>query len=343
LVYLALMAKVFDAVPPAARIILLGDKDQLASVEAGYVLGDICNTGETIEPSHEFAVRYREATGTDTGISAAPRQVAIQDFIIELRKSYRFRAGSGISRLSTAINAGDGVAALGVLGDANGAARRRLPAAGALPRALRVRAIERYRFFLEEADPAERLKRFGLFRVLCAVRRGPYGVVNLNGLIAQALEDAGILSRHGMPWYAGRPVMVTQNDYGLKLYNGDIGIALPDAAACGELRVFFLSADGELRRLLPSRIPAHETAFAMTVHKSQGSEFDHVLLILPDEDVPVLTRELLYTAVTRARESMEIWCGESVLRSALARQQTRTSGLREALWGDRSGAAKPGM
>ena len=126
--------------------------------------------------------------------------------------------------------------------------------------------------------------------------------------------------------------MVTRNDYNNRLFNGDVGITLEDETAGGEKRTFFAAAEGKLRRVLPSRLPVHETAFAMTVHKSQGSEFSRVLLVLPEKDSPLLTRELLYTGLTRARRQVEIWASESVLRGAIARQVKRSSGLRDALW-----------
>ena len=132
---------------------------------------------------------------------------------------------------------------------------------------------------------------------------------------------------------AGRPVMVTKNDYPLRLFNGDMGITLPDPDGNQELRVFFPSADGEVRKFPPLRLPEHETVYALTVHKSQGSEFDRVLLILPDRDAPVLTRELIYTGITRAREQVEIWGEETTFCRALSRRIQRSSGLREALWG----------
>jgi exodeoxyribonuclease V alpha subunit len=125
--------------------------------------------------------------------------------------------------------------------------------------------------------------------------------------------------------------MITRNDYNLQLFNGDSGIILPDPDASGELRAFLLSAEGKLRRFLPSGLPQHETAFALTVHKSQGSEFDQLLLVLPERDNPVLTRELLYTAITRARSAVELWCNEGIFRAAVQRQTIRTSGLIDAL------------
>jgi exodeoxyribonuclease V alpha subunit len=128
-------------------------------------------------------------------------------------------------------------------------------------------------------------------------------------------------------------VLILRNDPQLKLFNGDVGLLWPDAEAGGEVRAFFLDAAGALRRLLPARLPAHETAYAMTVHKCQGSEFDRVLLMLPDRDTPVATRELVYTGLTRARRFVELWAGEAILRAAIARRTQRASGLREALWG----------
>ena len=136
------------------------------------------------------------------------------------------------------------------------------------------------------------------------------------------------------PWYRGRPVSITRNDYNLGLFNGDIGITLPDpGSSAGELYVYFGDDAGGVRRFPIHRLPEHETVYAMTVHKSQGSEFDHVVLILPDKDTPLLTRELIYTGLTRARHKVSIWGTESVLKAAISRRIERTSGLRDALWG----------
>jgi exodeoxyribonuclease V alpha subunit len=170
---------------------------------------------------------------------------------------------------------------------------------------------------------------FNRFRVLCALREGPYGAKALNFLIERILRKEGLLKRDGR-WYPGRPVMVTKNDYSLRLFNGDVGIALPGAD--GEPRVFFPSAGGGFRKFPPSRLPEHETVFAMTVHKSQGSEFDEVLLLLPDRDSPVLTRELVYTGLTRAKETVAVWGREDVFLRAVSRRIERASGLRDILW-----------
>ena len=195
-----------------------------------------------------------------------------------------------------------------------------------------------FRPVLETGTAKEALASLQRFRILCAVRHGACGIENLNTVAEEILAEAGLLTpRRG--WYSGQPIMVTQNDYNLALFNGDSGIILPDADEGGELRAFFLSAEGRLRRFLPSRLPVHETAFAMTVHKSQGSEFGKVLLILPENDAPILTRELLYTGLTRAREGVEIWAAEAVLRASIARRVVRASGLQDALQGGAGGAA----
>ena len=182
---------------------------------------------------------------------------------------------------------------------------------------------------LDAANAAGALAALGRFRVLCALRRGPFGVLGLNHFIEEILRDAGKLPEVG-PWYRGRPVMITRNDYSLKLFNGDVGVIWPDPTT-GQPRAWFPEEMGGVRAVLPLRLPEHETAFAMTVHKSQGSEFAEVLLLLPDRPSPVLSRELIYTGLTRASERAEVWFTEPVLRDAIAQRATRTSGLREKL------------
>ena len=171
------------------------------------------------------------------------------------------------------------------------------------------------------------------FRVLCAVHDGPQGVLAVNtALTAWARARLGPLDAlpHS-PWYPGRPVLVLRNDPALALFNGDIGITLRDPAAEGALRVYFPAADGAWRALAPARLPEHQTAYAMTVHKAQGSEFDHALLLLPEQGSRVLTRELLYTAVTRVRQGLEVWAPASVLAAAIAQPTRRQSGLNSRL------------
>jgi exodeoxyribonuclease V alpha subunit len=174
------------------------------------------------------------------------------------------------------------------------------------------------------ADPPALFEAFRAFRLLCAHRRGPRGAETLNARIVDACGAAG-------DWYPGRPVLVTQNDHALRLFNGDVGIALRDPD--GRLRVVFEAEGGTVRRIPPLRLPPHETTYATTIHKSQGSEFGRVLIVLPPDDSRLLTRELLYTAITRAREAVVVWGDELVLGAAVERRLVRSSGLRDALWG----------
>lgn len=309
MVDLALMAKLVAAVRPEARLILLGDRDQLASVEAGSVLADICAAAEEAGPDDP-----------------------LQGAVVALRRNYRFAESGGIFRASSAVNAGDADAAMDALqGDADAEVQwQPLPAAMNLTSALRETLIAAFRPYLETEDPLEALRRLQRFRILCAVRHGPFGIENLNAITEEILARAGLLAPQ-RPWYRSQPLTITQNDYNLGLFNGDSGIILPDPEGNGELRAFFVSADAKLRRFLPSRLPQHETAFALTVHKSQGSEFDKILILLPEADTPLLTRELLYTALTRARDRVGVWATESVLRATIGRQVNRASGLRESL------------
>lgn len=319
MVDLALMAKLVAAVPAEARLILLGDRDQLASVEAGSVLADICAAAETAAPNEP-----------------------LHGAVVALRRNYRFAETGGIYRVSTALNSGDAEATIAALKEEAGreVEWHSLPGATGLADALRERIVTGFQPSLESNDPLEALARLQKYRILCAVRQGPFGVENLNAIAGEILAAAGLLvPRPG--WYRGQPIMVTQNDYNLALFNGDSGIILPDPEAAGELRAFFLSAEGKLRRFLPSRLPVHETAFAITVHKSQGSEFGRVLLILPEKDAPILSRELLYTGLTRAREGVELWATEATLRAAIGRRVNRTSGLRDALAGSVRQSSEP--
>jgi exodeoxyribonuclease V alpha subunit len=172
---------------------------------------------------------------------------------------------------------------------------------------------------------------FEEFRILCAVRKGPFGVVALNRIVERILKEANLIKPEGQ-WYIGRPIMITRNDYNLRLFNGDVGIILPDYGQDNELRAFFRDAGGNIRKFPPVMLPEHETVFAMTVHKSQGSEFESILFILPDYDSPVLTRELIYTGITRAKKHVEIWGSEGIFRAAVSRRIMRTSGLYDALY-----------
>jgi exodeoxyribonuclease V alpha subunit len=306
MVDLPLMTSLMTALLPDTRLILIGDKDQLASVAAGAVLGDICRAGES--------------AGS-----------AVRECVTVLEKNFRFNEGSGIADLSRAVNAGDANEALRLFGDHSMSriAIESPPTRETVLTHLAGPVLEGYRGFLETQDPAEALGRFERFRILCALRESAWGASGMNHAAEALLASAGLLRPDGV-FYRGRPLLITENDYGHRLFNGDTGIILTDQES-GALRAFFAAPDGSVRSIPPEFLPQHETAFAMTVHKSQGSEFDRVLLILPPEDKALLTRELIYTGITRAKESISVWSDETVFASAVGRRTERRSGLRESL------------
>ncbi len=329
MVDLALMAKLLDALPAGAKLVLVGDGDQLESVEAGSVLADICSGARGCSPA--FARQLGELSGEPVP-AAAEATAPLADCVVRLRQSRRFRSEGGIGRLAALINAGDADAALALLREGDDPELGWRAHGWGDPQAFAAAVRQGYGDYLRAvavgAPAQEVLARFNAFRVLCSHRSGPTGVEAVNQRIEEVLARAGLI-RRGRLWYPGRPVMVTQNDYSLRLYNGDIGIALPDAD--GQPRVCFETEDG-LRRFHPARLPPHESVYAMTVHKTQGSEFERVLLLLPSEPSRVVDRRLLYTAVTRGRSRVELWGREAVLREAIASASTRGSGLAERLW-----------
>lgn len=337
MVDLALMAKLVDALPGTARLVLIGDRDQLASVEAGSVLSDICGRSRRPGYSPEFGDLIRRVTGQV--VPPATEGRLLQDCIVELQTSHRFAAGSAIGELSRAVNQGAARGAVEILSrTGEGSVVWLEPQAGLdAIAALEQRVAAGYASYGAQDGPEAMLQELGRFKVLCAHRAGVNGVEAVNRLAERMLVRRGrvrINPRSGNPWYSGRPVLITQNDYSLGLFNGDIGITLRDPSEGFEgLAVFFPDAAGGLRRFLPYRLPAHETVYAMTVHKSQGSEFEDVLLILPAKDSPVLSRELIYTALTRARKRITLFGDRDVLTTAINRRIERTSGLRDALWG----------
>ena len=340
MVDLALMSKLVQAVPPEARLLLAGDKDQLASVEAGSVLGDICGRQARYGFSSGFISKIEQLTQFRLADAEQSSQhsCGLQDCITVLRESYRFAAESGIGGLSRAVNSGDSKSALTLLNDPaeKFITWHSAPTDAHLVGDISRKIVAGYKKYLTLTDPIAAMEEFARFKILCALKVGPSGAIAINRLAEEVLGRAGLIScdlRQTPLWYRGRPVLITKNDYNLGLFNGDIGITLPDPeAADGGLWVYFPDSSGAVKKFPPYRLAAYETVYAMTVHKSQGSEFEHVLLLLPEKDYPVLTRELIYTGLTRARQSVSIWGSEPVLKAAIARKIERTSGLRDALW-----------
>ncbi|MBD3239883.1 MAG: exodeoxyribonuclease V subunit alpha [Chitinivibrionales bacterium] len=326
---LPLMARLLEALPQSCRLLILGDRNQLSSVEAGAVLGDLCSTTALQRFSCPTARRIGELTGT-----ALPQEmiggdrVSVADSLVELTVVHRF--SSSLGAVSAAVRAGDAPAALRRI-ESSGDISWHPAKQGAswLTSTLEQRIVTGFTRYLQATTMAERFDALQDFRILCALRQGPYGVAAINALVERILTRAGALAVDG-PFYEGRPLMVTRNDYALELYNGDIGcmVMTPEGR-----RAAFVGPSGEPRLVSPHRLNAVETAFAITVHKSQGSELRDVMLLLPDRDSPVLTRELIYTGLTRARKSALIVAVRDVLETAIRRVTRRTSGLAERLWG----------
>jgi exodeoxyribonuclease V alpha subunit len=340
MVDLALMSKLMQAVPMSARLVLIGDKDQLASVEAGSVLGDICDRNVL----HGFSKKYKEKvlkfTGEDLDVVKTPPapKSGLQDCIVVLNRNYRFSAGSDIGALSRFVNRGDADSAIKLLKNnmTQTIEWHNMDSEETILKSLEDNLVKGYRTYLSSADPMLALEEFARFKLLCALRIGPLGVLSINRLAEEILQRLGLIHLDptgSNPWYKGRPVLITRNDYNLGLFNGDIGIAWPNPDGNSQqLLVFFPTPDGRVKSYAPHRLPEHETVFAMTVHKSQGSEFDEVILLLPAKDYPVLTRELIYTGLTRARHRFSVWTKASVFKNAIIQKIDRTSGLRESLW-----------
>lgn len=340
MVDLPMMARLIAALPTKAQVIFLGDRDQLASVEAGAVLGDICRFAE-LGYSEPRAKQLSRLTGCilvgNIPIGEVEADaVNVRDSLCLLRKSYRFDEKSGIGQLALAVNAGRYRDALTVFNGTYSDIERFSLTDPDDYQVLLEDCAAGYQHYLElavaGADAVDVLAAFGRYQLLCALRAGPFGVSGLNERIEQLLHRKRLIERTPGPsgrWYVGRPVMIGLNDSTLGLFNGDIGIALPDPE--GELRVHFQLPDGNIKSVQPSRLPSHETAYAMTVHKSQGSEFEHTALVLPNTFMPVLTRELVYTAITRARQRLTLYCSDTVLSHAIRTPTLRVSGLVDRL------------
>ena len=330
-------AKLLDALSAGCRLVLLGDMHQLASVDPGSVMADLCSAG------------------------------ALSGCVVELTESRRFPAGSPVAILSDAINRADAPVAAGEAWDAFAGLdaeshgdcrilRREMPADlvrgdGAILPELACAVIDGFRTFTAARTPCEAFAALASFGILCALRRGPQGAETVNRLVTEILSGHGV-SPDDLPptlrswtrlraegeFYDHRVIMVTRNDYGMNLFNGDIGVVLPDDEDPSRLVAWFPAPASpgnpdapDLRKISCRLLPEHETAFAITVHKAQGSEYGRILLLLPARDSPVLTRELVYTAITRTRTGAEIWCTQSVFEAAVGRTVDRFTGLLPAL------------
>ncbi|WP_373064916.1 exodeoxyribonuclease V subunit alpha [Gemmatimonas sp.] len=314
-----MMDAFFGAVSPSARIIVLGDPDQLVSVETGFVLGDISRAADTVGVDHGPGLAAWFTALAGAPLPASTAATPLRDSVVQLRRSYRFEKQLGIGALALAVQRQDADSALVILADETLSDVGTVDAA-VTPTQLLAPLLKHVEAYLLAQDPAAALGALADFRVLCALREGDTGVSGLNALVERWLQSRGLPVKG---WYDHRPVLITANDPSTGLFNGDVGVTL---TANGRTEVHFASGNG-VRAFAPARLPAHVTAWAMTVHKAQGSEFGHVMLVLPDVDSRILTRELLYTGITRAKQTVTIAGSSEILRTAIGRNVTRSSGL----------------
>ncbi|MCU7977068.1 exodeoxyribonuclease V subunit alpha [Shewanella sp. SW36] len=383
MVDLPMMYKLLSALPEHASLILLGDQDQLASVEAGAVLADICaglkipvvpnnlaqNNIASNSPalwqmrySKEQAQRLSALTGFELTpyTSDAPK---LGDSLCMLMHSHRFKGDAGIGLLSSAVNRADlqGILQVWQQGPAELSwlehsmvvsqtqAKVSEPANNVGLNSLLEQACQQYGAYLgalnshasnsdlsKHPSTADIIERFNQYRILCAMRSGDYGVEGINQYVTQALANAKLI-KPLQEFYLGRPIIIQSNDYNLGLFNGDIGLILQDEDKPERLMAHFIKADGSLLKVLPARLPSHETCYAMTVHKSQGSEFSRVALVLPPSPSlaqwQLLTKELVYTAITRAKVHFTCLGTQHVFERASSQATQRASGLADRLWG----------
>lgn len=336
-----MMVAILEALPEKTRIILLGDRNQLASVEAGSLFADLCGNDES-RWSPQLCAELEQLTGSSNLLSSSSGETAakesgkasdpvLADSLVLLRTSYRFQDNSGIGCLAAAVKSGSVEQMNRTLAD-NFADVEMVQYTGAKREQwLEGRIRKGFQPMLTASSPEQAFAAIEAFRFLCALRRGPDGVQGINILVTQVLRRAGLISPQNTEWYQGRPIIILRNQYEMQLFNGDTGILWQDNK--GRLRAWFRRADNTLSSISPARLPEHETAYAITIHKAQGSEFDEVLLLLPDEESRVLSKELLYTGITRARNRLILCASSEIRATTVSRKTQRFSGLAEKLHG----------
>ncbi|MGB8705704.1 MAG: exodeoxyribonuclease V subunit alpha [Gillisia sp.] len=326
----AMFAKLISAVKEDTRLIVLGDQNQLASVEAGSLLGDLCNSvkernrysAEVLRDLKELLPFYELQENRD-------EDELLQDHITELQFSYRFQKHREIGRLSKAI-INNNENELGSFYEKSYSSRE-IEIDPAYDQKLFHEFIEGFNTYIEEKDTAEAIRKLNRLRILAVIRKGQQGIEGLNEKAEKYLNKKGYLKK-GKTFYENRPVMVTKNHPDLNLFNGDIGIVRPAEDNSDKMKLWFLDEKGKAKSYPPGLLTDVETVFAMTIHKSQGSEFDSVFMVMPKtEELALLTRELLYTGITRAKQSLKIQGTIEVLKAAAKARVKRASGVRDRI------------
>lgn len=339
MVDLPLMCKLFEALPMEAGVVMLGDKDQLSSVEAGSVLSDIC---ASVELENGIPMYSQSMRGYLAQFCPLPKQSKsddssslLQDNLAILQKSHRFSENSGIGNLSKAFNQGNRPRALQILTSdtyCDVSWRDELNLSDVVQSLMP--GYKGYLAKVRDGDLQAGFAELQRQQVLCAQRTGPFGVDVFNQLVEKELLKQQLIAPN-QEFYTGRPVMLAQNNHQLGLFNGDIGIVMPDPDTPELQKVWFIHQEGRLHGVLPNRLPPHDTQFAMTIHKSQGSEFANVTMLLPANEgksqARGLSRELLYTGLTRAKSSFQLIADKATLNRALSISCERSSGLQAHL------------
>lgn len=322
-----MMDALLQALPHTSRLILLGDRNQLASVEAGSLFSDLCNkTSTTVSPPLFDLIQ----TVTPTpGLQKKKSIPVMADSVVFLRTSYRFQKTSGIGKLATAVNNGDSAKIEQILDSQLPDVINEQSTGKKRENWLRIQIIQQFQPIFQAPDVDHAFAAMEQFRFLCALRQGTAGVENINALVEKTLRHQGLITTDA-PQYPGRPIIIRRNHYGMQLFNGDSGLLFNDHK--GRLRAWFRHPDNTLYPVTPARLPEHDTAYAITIHKAQGSEFEQVLLLLPEEESLVLSRELIYTGITRTRSQLVLCSTRKILDYAIKKRTRRYSGLAEKLW-----------
>lgn len=318
MVDISTMSKLTEAITDECKLILLGDKDQLASVQPGAVLGDICS----LAPVDSFTPERAEILSKTADTELNGNGSKYSDITIMLDKSWRYDSNAGIGLLAAASGNGDWQTAMDVMENDSTGKVSFIEMTDTFEVTISDQIVDHYRKYTSTGDELSALDEFSTFRILSPHRQNNGGTEHINATAAKALFRAGYHD-NTKRFYKGMPVMIVENDYSLQLFNGETGLLLGDK----ELKACFAHEQENVRKITPARLPAHVPAYAMTVHKSQGSEFNHVMFVLPDSDSRILTRELFYTAVTRAKEKLTVISTKEAVKKCLSGRIVRASGL----------------
>ncbi len=324
---ISLFSKLLQATPKHCQLVLLGDKNQLSSVDAGSLFGDICKSNEqTMNFFSEESASFLKEFGQEIPFMEMSKPNLMQEHIVELRQNYRFDSSSNIGKLSKEILFGKiDVDTLHALSKNEVSFKSDFQIKDIEP------FFQRFESYIESDNPTDAINNFKKFRILCPSRIGAMGVEDINLKVEAYLRAKGLIkTKNQYGFYEHQPIMIRYNDYQLQLFNGDIGIILRDDD--GRLTSFFESEDGSLKKVNPYLLNHYETVFAMSIHKSQGSEFDALVMVIPESTNPnLLSKELIYTGITRAKKELNIFCNEQIFVNACQKNLKNATGMTDRI------------